>query len=166
MAIAHLGLGILIIGMTATATGQIERILVMKAGDTASLGSLAVRFDGVTEIPGADYQARRGNFTILDDGKPVGSIYSEKRFYPVEGMPVTKPGIRTTAAGDVYAVLGEPEKTGGYTVRLYRNPLVVWMWGGAIIMAFAGLLSLTDRRFRVGAPRPARSRVEGALAKA
>jgi cytochrome c-type biogenesis protein CcmF len=167
MTLAHLGLGILIMGMTATATGQIERILVMKAGDTASLGSLAVRFDGVTEIPGANYRARRGAFTILDDGKAVGTITSEKRFYPVEGMPVTKPGIRTTAAGDVYAVLGEPEaKGGGYTVRLYRNPLVIWMWGGAALMALAGMLSLTDRRFRVGAPRPARGRVEGALAKA
>ncbi len=166
MTVAHLGLGILIMGMTATATGQTERILVMKAGDTAALGSLAVRFDGVTEMPGASYNARRGAFTILDDEKPVGTITSEKRFYPLEGMPVTKPGISTTAAGDVYAVLGDPEKGGGYTVRLYRNPLVVWMWGGAIVMAFAGLISLTDRRFRVGAPRPARNRVEGALAKA
>ena len=81
-------------------------------------------------------------------------------------MPTTEAGIDTNLWRDLYFVLGDPADGGGFAVRLYYNPLVLWIWGGAGIMALAGLLSLTDRRLRVGAPRPARLPSRAAAARA
>jgi cytochrome c-type biogenesis protein CcmF len=81
-------------------------------------------------------------------------------------MPTTEAGIHTTLWRDLYFVLGHPAESGGYAVRLYYNPLVLWIWAGAGIMALAGLLSLSDRRLRVGAPRPARMPSRAAAARA
>jgi cytochrome c-type biogenesis protein CcmF len=71
---------------------------------------------------------------------------------------------------DLYVVLGDPVEgeamDARHTVRIYHNPLVMWLWGGVIIMGFAGVLSLSDRRHRVGAPTPARPRAAAAPASA
>jgi cytochrome c-type biogenesis protein CcmF len=156
MTVAHAGIGVLILGITVQTTGQVERILVMRAGDTAEIAGYDVRFDGVAEAQGPNYAAQRGTFTVTRDGTPVAVLHSEKRFFPVEGMPTTEAGIDTNLWRDLYFVLGDPAEGGGHAVRLYYNPLVLWIWGGAGLMALAGLISLTDRRLRVGAPRPAR----------
>lgn len=52
---------------------------------------------------------------------------------------------------DVYVVLGDPEVNGGWVVRTYIKPLANWIWAGALLMAFGGLLSLSDKRLRVAA---------------
>ena len=114
---------------------------------------------GVIGLCSANYAAQRGTFTATRGGAPVAVLHSEKRFFPVEGMPTTEAGIDTDLWRDLYFVLGDPAEGGGYAVRLYYNPLVVWIWGGATIMALGGLISLTDRRLRVGAPRTARARL-------
>jgi cytochrome c-type biogenesis protein CcmF len=166
MALAHAGLGVLVLGITVQGAGQVERILVMKPGDTAELAGYAVRFDGVSEAQGPNYVAQRGSFTVTSGGEPVTVLHSEKRFFPVEGMPTTEAGIDTTLWRDLYFVLGDPAPDGAFAVRLYYNPLVLWIWLGALMMAVAGLLSLSDRRLRVGAPRPARAVAKAAPAGA
>jgi cytochrome c-type biogenesis protein CcmF len=131
----------------------------MRPGQTAEIAGYAVRFEGVREVRGPNWIAQRGTFTVTREGRPVAELASDKRFFIVEQRPTTEAGIHTTLWRDLYFVLGEPAPDGGWTVRLYHNPLVVWIWGGAVLMALGGLLSLSDRRFRVGAPRPARAAV-------
>ncbi len=157
MVLAHLGLGVLVIGVTATSTGQSERILAMRPGETAELAGYTIRFEGVREVQGPNWIAQRGTFTVTRDGRPVTELASDKRFFIVERQPTTEAGIHSTLWRDLYFVLGDPVEGGAWTVRLYHNPLVVWIWGGAVLMAAGGLLSLSDRRWRVGAPRPARA---------
>ena len=164
MTLAHVGLGVLILGITVQSTGRVERILVMQAGETAELVGYQVRFDGVSETRGPNYTAQRGTFTVSRDGAAVTVLHSDKRFYRVEGMPTTEAGIDTSIWRDLYLVLGDLAPGGGWAVRLYYNPLVLWIWGGAGIMALGGLVSLTDRRLRVGAPRPASPRAAPAEA--
>jgi cytochrome c-type biogenesis protein CcmF len=60
--------------------------------------------------------------------------------------------VHTTISGDLYAVIGASDGKGGWAVRLYRKPVIIWLWAGAMIMAFGGAVSLSDRRHRVGAP--------------
>ncbi len=164
--IAHVGLGILILGITVQSAGQIERILVMRPGETAEIAGYQVRFDGVAAAEGPNYSAQRATFTVSRDGAPFTVLHSEKRFFPVERMPTTEAGIDTNLWRDLYFVLGDPADGGGFAVRLYYNPLVLWIWGGAGFMALAGLLSLSDRRLRVGAPRPAGLPSRAAAARA
>jgi len=75
-------------------------------------------------------------------------------------MPTTEAAIRTTGLEDLYAVIGDPDGEGGWTVRVYHEPLVPWIWAGTLAMVAGGLLSLTDRRLRVGAPMRSRRRIE------
>lgn len=157
MVVAHAGLGVLVLGVTATSTAQSERILTLRPGETVEIAGYDVRFDGVREVRGPNWIAQRGTFTVTRDGAPVSELVSDKRFFVVERRPTTEAGIHTTLGRDLYFVLGDPAGDGAWTVRLYHNPLVVWIWGGAVLMALGGLLSLSDRRFRVGAPRPAKA---------
>jgi cytochrome c-type biogenesis protein CcmF len=163
MTIAHAGMGVLILGITVQTTGRIERIAVMQPGEVVELAGYDVRLEGVGEAQGPNYTARRATFAVTRGGAAVTTLASEKRFVPVERTPTTEAGIDTNLWRDLYFVLGDQAPDGGWTVRLYYNPLVLWIWGGAGIMALAGILSLTDRRLRVGAPRPAPARA-GALA--
>jgi cytochrome c-type biogenesis protein CcmF len=75
----------------------------------------------------------------------------------VQRMPTTEAAIHTNGLADLYAVIGDPDGKGGWTVRIYREPLVPLIWGGILVMALGGLVSLSDRRYRVGAPAPARA---------
>ena len=148
MTTAHIGLGVMILGITASSSLQTERILVLEPGETTEIAGYTVNFVGVRQVEGPNYLAQRAVFEVPG----VGEIASEKRFFPVERMPTTEAGIATNLWRDLYFVLGE-QVGEGHTVRLYHNPLVVWIWGGAGIMAIGALISLTDRRHRVGAPK-------------
>ena len=163
MTLAHIGVGVLVLGITVQSAGHVERIIVMRPGDTVDMVGYQVRLDDVGPAQGPNYQAQRANFSVSRGREPVTVLHSERRYFPVERTATTEAGIDTNLWRDLYFVLGEPAEGGGFAVRLYYNPLVLWIWGGAGIMALAGVLSLTDRRLRVGAPRPSRA-VGAALA--
>ena len=88
----------------------------------------------------------------------MARLNPEKRFYTGENGAATGAAIHTNLLADVYAVIGDPDGKGAYVLRLYHNPLVPWIWLGAAAMALGGLISLTDRRHRVGAPARRRQR--------
>ncbi|GBD44776.1 Cytochrome c-type biogenesis protein CcmF [bacterium HR40] len=160
--IAHLGLGLIVVGITASAAGRVEKILVMRPGETTEIAGFEVRLVGISEVRGPNYTAERATFEARRDGQLVATLHSEKRFFPVERQMTTEAGIDSSLLRDLYFVIGDRNGE-GWTVRLYVNPLVFWIWGGAGIMAVGGLLSLADRRLRVGAPArlPARGLVAG-----
>jgi cytochrome c-type biogenesis protein CcmF len=170
MTMAHIGLGVFVAGVTASSAWQSEAILVMKPGDHADVAGYRFALSGIDEIQGPNYVARRATFEITRDGRPVATLIPQKRFYPVERQATTEAGIDTGLFRDLYVVLGDPVEgaaaNGAHTVRIYHNPLVMWIWGGVAIMGLAGVLSLTDRRHRVGAPTPARTRLAAAPAGA
>ena len=84
-------------------------------------------------------------------GREVAVLHPEKRFYQVAGMPTTEAAIRNGILRDIYLVIGDPQSDGGYAVRTYIKPFANWIWGGAVLMALGGLVSLSDRRLRVAA---------------
>jgi len=165
MTLAHAGLAIAIAGMTGTAW-KVEKIQVMKPGDTVAIGAYGFTFEGARAVQGPNYVATRGVFAVRHNGRPYITLAPEKRVYNVQGMPTTEAAIHPTLWGDLYVVIGDAEGTGGgYVTRIYFNPLVAWMWVGVGIMVLGGLLSISDRRYRVGAPAGRRA-VGPALAKA
>jgi len=166
VSMAHAGLGVLVAGITASSTLQEEKILSMRAGDSAQIGRYDVTFAGVATVQGPNYQAERATFEVTADGATVTTLFSEKRFFPVEGQTTTEAGIDTTLLRDLYFVLGDRVEEGLFNVRLYINPLVVWIWGGTVMMGIGGLLSLADRRFRVGAPSSSKIRGRQQVASA
>jgi cytochrome c-type biogenesis protein CcmF len=78
-------------------------------------------------------------------------MHPERRFFPLQQQTTSETAIRTNFLRDLYVALGDPDKGGGWTLRAYLKPLVPWIWIGAVIMAGGGIVSLSDRRWRVGA---------------
>jgi cytochrome c-type biogenesis protein CcmF len=133
-----------------------------RPGDKVELAGYTIVKDAVNQISGLDYTATRADMRLMRDGSEIAVLHPEKRFFPVENGNSTGAAIRTNLLADIYAVIGDPDGKGGYALRLYWNPLVPWIWLGAVVMAFGGIVSLTDRRHRIGAP--ARRRRERAAA--
>ena len=161
MVLAHAGLGVLVAGITASSAWQTERVQFMRAGDSVDVSGYVFTFEGAKEIQGPNYVATRGTFRVTHDGKEIAVMTPEKRVYPAERSNTTEAAIRTLWSGDLYAVLGDERENEGWSTRVYHNPLVAWIWIGAMIMALGGMVSLSDRRLRVGAPRRAARRPPG-----
>ncbi|MGH1483677.1 MAG: heme lyase CcmF/NrfE family subunit [Geminicoccales bacterium] len=165
MALAHMGLGVMMVGVVGSSAWQSERITVMKPGDSVELAGYDFRLDDVSEYQGPNYVGRQASIVVTEGGAAVSTLQPEMRFYTVERQPTSEAGIHSGLLRDLYAVLADPPagqtaQDAGYTVRIYHNPLVNWIWGGVIMMGFGGCFSLTDRRHRVGAPTTAKARRE------
>ncbi|WP_374466140.1 heme lyase CcmF/NrfE family subunit [Ferrovibrio sp.] len=152
MTVAHLGVAMLVLGITVSETWQIEVQQVMKPGEVAKVGPVEYRFLGVQPIKGPNYTAQQGRFEVLENGRVVREMRPAQRRYQQPPMETTEAAIRPSPVADLYAVVGEGNAETGWAVRLYWKPLVSWIWLGALVMAFGGVLSLSDRRHRVGAP--------------
>jgi cytochrome c-type biogenesis protein CcmF len=152
MTMAHGGLGVVVAGIVAISAWRTEQITVMQPGQSVAVGEYSVVFDGVNQVAGPNYTAERGAFVVQRDGQEVARLFPEKRFYPVQGQVTTEAAIRTTGFGDLYVVLGDGQGGGSRAVRIFHNPLAPWLWTGAVIMVLGGLVSLTDRRYRLGVP--------------
>jgi cytochrome c-type biogenesis protein CcmF len=163
-AIAHSAVGIMVAGITASSSWQTERIQIVRPGDVVELAGYEVTFRGAGNVPGPNYTALRGTFELTFEGRPITTLYPEKRDYPAEKSNTTEAAIHTTPLADVYVVLGDADGKGGWATRMYHNPLVPWIWAGAIFMAIGGMVSLSDRRLRVGAPKRAARKTAEAVA--
>ena len=155
-AIAHAGVGIMVIGIVATSAYRVEQVLAMKPGARAEIAGYGLVFKGAAPARGSNWQGEVGIFEVTRGGRPVTELGPGRRLYDKPRMSTSEAGIHVSWRGDLYAVLGDPQQDGGYSVRLYFNPLVRLIWIGAVIMFIGGALSLSDRRLRVGAPRKAR----------
>ena len=152
MTLAHAGLAVAIAGMTGAAAWKQESVEILRPGESLPLAGYDYLLESVDRVPGPNYVADRAIFTVTREGEPIAVLTPEKRIYQVQNRPTTEAAIHTTGVADLYAVIGDPDGSGGWTVRLYHEPLVPWIWAGSLIMVLGGLVSLTDRRLRVGAP--------------
>ncbi len=165
MTLAHLGMAIAIAGMAGAGGWKVESIQVMKPGETVNVSGYDYTFEGARQGQGPNYTIVEGTFKVSRNGSEIVTLKPEKRNYPVRQMPTTEAAIYSLFLGDLYAVIGDPEgDEGGFVTRLYFNPLVAWMWVGSLIMVFGGAVSISDRRYRIGAP--ARRASKTAAAKA
>jgi cytochrome c-type biogenesis protein CcmF len=152
-AIAHFGVGVLIAGIVVSTAWRSERIETMHPGDTIQIAGRTLRFVDVTEGDVANYHAQRAQIIVERQGNAPMTMYPERRWYPVAQSQTTNTAIATNGFGDLYLALGEPDGKGGWVLRSYYNPLVPWIWFGAILAALGGLVSLSERRLRTRVPR-------------
>ena len=143
MIIAHLGIGLLILGITGSSTWQKEKITKMKIGNETKIEKYNVVFEKINEIKGPNYIALQGNFLIYDDQKKiVTKLKPENRFYPIKNNFTTEASIHTNLFRDLYIVLGEGNLNDGWVVRIYYNPLVIWIWIGSLVIFIGGIVSM------------------------
>jgi cytochrome c-type biogenesis protein CcmF len=158
-AFAHFGIGLTLLGIVAVTAWSSERIAAVKPGETIDISHYRLTFDGVFNRPGPNYRDVVGHFTVRRlNGDIIGTMEPSRRTFPVRNMATTEAALMTRGVSQLYLSLGDPAPDGAVPVRLYFKPHVLMIWLGAIIMFLGGGLSLSDRRLRVGAPRPAKSK--------
>ena len=149
MLIAHLGIGVFILGVTLVKGYESEQDLRMDVNDVAKIDNLNFTFKGTQTIKGPNYESQQGTFTVTSNGNQLAVLHPEKRFYPVQGSVMTEADISPGVIKDLYVSLGEPLENGAWSVRIYIKPFVQWIWAGAILMALGGFCALADKRYRV-----------------
>ena len=156
-AFAHAGIGVALIGIVCETTWNSEYIGTMRPGDAISVAGYQMTLEGLIQQQGPNYRELVAPFTVRLDGERLAVMTPSKRTFTTRGMSTTEAALLTRGASQLYISLGEPTADGGITARIYHKPLVLLIWFGPVLMAFGGLLSLSDRRLRVGAPKPAKA---------
>tara|TARA_B100000809_G_scaffold76251_1_gene73997 strand:- start:1446 stop:3329 length:1884 start_codon:yes stop_codon:yes gene_type:complete len=143
MIIAHLGVGLLILGITGSSVWQEEKITRMKIDEKTKIEKYTIVFNKIEEIRRSNYIALQGNFLVFDKKrKIITKLKPENRFYPIENNFTTEASIHTNLFRDLYIVLGEGNSNDGWVVRIYYNPLVIWIWIGALVIFWGGISSI------------------------
>jgi cytochrome c-type biogenesis protein CcmF len=155
-AVAHIGLALTLFGIVSVTNWEKERIVAVKPGQTISLSGYDFKFDGMDKQTGPNFTAIAARFTVREGGVPIGVMESARRTFDARGMTTTESALMTRGLSQLYVSLGDSEAGGAIGVRIYYKPMVLLIWIGAIVMMLGGALSLSDRRLRVGAPKPAK----------
>ncbi|HEX7887521.1 MAG TPA: cytochrome c-type biogenesis CcmF C-terminal domain-containing protein, partial [Phenylobacterium sp.] len=149
LVVAHAGLGLLTLGITGVTAWDSDKVLNMKVGESVVFAGRTLTMTDYELVAGPNYEAKQARFSVKG---AVGAyeLRSEKRFYPSAQSQTTEAGIRAGPLGNLYVSVGD-ESEAGVVVRLWDQPLIVWIWIGGFAMAAGGAVSLSDRRLRVGA---------------
>ncbi|MEJ0084089.1 MAG: heme lyase CcmF/NrfE family subunit [Pseudomonadota bacterium] len=148
MTLAHIGLGVCVIAISAVETYTIERDVALAQGESVSLGRYAYRFDSIEPLEGPNYDGVRAVVTVLRDGQPIAVLHPEKRNYWVQRSTMTEAGIHSRWNMDLFAALGDDLGGGRWSVRAQIRPLIDYVWLAAGLMALGGLLAASDRRYK------------------
>ncbi len=155
MTLAHAGLGVFVLGAVVETSFKVEAAAPLAVGGEIHSGPWTVRLNGVEIVEGPNYLAEQGRLTVTPRaGGKAQDVVAERRFFPAGGQTTTEVGLDFRGLDDVYVVMGERRATAeaaqAWMVRVYWNPWARLIFLGPMIMALGGVLSLLDRRLRVG----------------
>tara|TARA_B100000686_G_C16526011_1_gene829797 strand:- start:109 stop:951 length:843 start_codon:yes stop_codon:yes gene_type:complete len=142
MIVAHLGIGLIILGVTGSSIWQQEKIINMNIKNEVKIEKYNIIFEKINEVMSENYIALQGDFVVYDDKKNVVTkLKPENRFYPITNIFTSEVSIHTNLIRDLYIVLGKGNSKDGWTVKIYYNPLVIWIWIGALLVFLGGIIS-------------------------
>ncbi len=153
MTLAHAGVAVSIVGVCLVSIYSEERDLRMKPGDSLAFENYTFVFEGSRHIEGPNFTADQGVLRVLKNGEAYSVMHPEKRLYTARGNVMTEADIDPGFFGDLYVAMGEPLEGGAWAIRVQYKPFVRWIWLGGLMMAFAGFLSASDKRYRQQAKR-------------
>ena len=162
MSVAHIGLGMLTIGITVVQSVTIERDTALAQSEHTTLGQYSFRFDGTAPAEGANFSATEATVTVTRDGREVAVLKPQKRNYWVQQSAMTEAAISSGWNRDLFVAMGEDLGQGKWSLRLQVRPLIQFVWLGAFIMMVGGVVSGLDRRYRQ--PKTAKAEVPSAAA--
>jgi cytochrome c-type biogenesis protein CcmF len=149
MVLAHIGVAVFVVGVTLVKGYESDKDLKMRAGDTVELAGYSFRLESVSPVRGPNYTAAQAKVAVTRNGKPVTTMYPERRIYTVAEQVMTEAAIDPGLTRDLYVSLGDPlDDRGTWLVKVQHKPFVDWIWVGCLIMALGGVLAASDRRYR------------------
>jgi cytochrome c-type biogenesis protein CcmF len=143
------GVAVFVVGVTLVKGYESDRDLKMKPGDSIELAGYTFRLEGVAPVRGPNYNAAQATIAVTRNGKPVTTMYPERRIYNVQQQTMTEAAIDAGITGDLYVSLGDPlDNEGTWLVKVQHKPFIDWIWGGCVLMALGGVFAASDRRYR------------------
>ena len=149
MSVAHFGVAVFVLGVAITSAFSIERDIGLQPGESEQIAGYRFEFRGTRNVEGPNYSAVEGEVGITQGDKEIAVLRPQKRVYRVQRNPMTESGIQPRLSRDLYVALGEPLGGDAWSLRLQYKPLVRLIWLGALVMALGGIVSVSDRRYRV-----------------
>ncbi len=149
MILAHMGVGVFVLGVTVTSSFSIETDDAAMPGDRREVGGYEFVFRGLRDVQGPNYEAVEGEFEVRRDGALVSVLLPQKRIYRVQQNPMTETAIDAGWRRDLLVALGDPLGEGAWSLRVQYRPFIRFIWMGALIMALGGLVAITDPRYRL-----------------
>jgi cytochrome c-type biogenesis protein CcmF len=153
MTLAHIGLGVFVLGATVETAGRIDAAETLKVGQSLKVGAFSAVLLGVAPAEGPNFSADRARLAVTGPDGERFEVAPERRYYPANRQSTSKVAIRRVGASDLYIVLGERRDgpDGAWLIRAYWNPFARLIFAGPLLMALAGLISLSDPRLRLAA---------------
>ena len=151
MSIAHFGVGVFVLGVTIVSSFNVEADRSLRVGDQVSVGGYEFELRSLRNVQGPNYQAVEGDIDVRKNGEFVTQLRPQKRTYLVQQSPMTEAGIDAGWNRDIFVALGDPLGNNAWSVRLQYKPMIRFIWLGALVMAFGGLVAASDRRYRLAA---------------
>ena len=142
--VAHIGVGIMIIGITCSSIYQTEYNFNMTVGDQVLLKNKILKFNNIEIVEGKNYQSLKANISIKKNDDTIIFIEPGKNYYPVSKMITTEAGIYHDWLKDIYITLGN-ENDNVWFIRVLINPLVSFIWFGVIIMVFSSMVAVIKK---------------------
>jgi cytochrome c-type biogenesis protein CcmF len=165
MAIAHIGVGLFVLGLTVVQSFTQEHDVALGRGEATAVAGYEFRFEGVQKMEGPNYDGVRGTVLVSRGGASVGTFYPEKRRYWVQGTVTTESAIQMHRATNLLIALGDDLGAGRWSVRIQVRPLVSLVWLAALIMAIGGAVAVGDRRYQPATRSATEPAASGVAAK-
>jgi cytochrome c-type biogenesis protein CcmF len=156
--LAHVGIGLAVLGIIGETQWSAEALREIKPGQSVSIRDYELTLASMATRSGPNYRELAARFAVHRNGALIGFMESAKREFPSRETATTQTALMRRGLSQIYVSLGELKPDGAVGVRIYYKPLVLLIWLGPVAMALGGALSLSDRRLRVGVPKPARSK--------
>jgi len=148
MSIAHLGMGLFVLGVTIVSAFGVESDRAMRVGETLEVAGLEFELRELRQVAGPNYTAIEGVVEVRDGAEFIATVRPQKRQYLVQKNWMTEAGIHPTWNRDLFIALGDQLGDGAWSVRIQYKPMIRFIWIGAFVMALGGLVSVSDRRYR------------------
>ncbi|MFZ0846818.1 MAG: heme lyase CcmF/NrfE family subunit, partial [Pseudolabrys sp.] len=153
-AVAHFGIAMTLLGIVCQ-TWASERIVALSPKQSVELSGYDFSFDGMVQHAGPNFSELAAKFTVREGSVAIGAMEPSKRSFASRNTTTTEAALMSRGVSQLYLSLGDTNPDGSIAVRIYYKPMVLLIWLGAVVMMLGGALSLSDRRLRVGAPKPA-----------
>jgi cytochrome c-type biogenesis protein CcmF len=151
MSVAHFGVGMFVLGVTIVSAFSVEADRSLRPGEQVSVAGYEFELRSLTNVQGPNYQALEGQVDVRRNGEFVSQLRPQKRTYLVQQSPMTEADIDGRWNRDIFVALGDPLGNNAWSVRLQYKPMIRFIWLGAFVMAFGGIIAASDRRYRLRA---------------
>ncbi|RYU67009.1 heme lyase CcmF/NrfE family subunit [Aliivibrio finisterrensis] len=146
MAVAHIGVAVVMIGAAMNAEHSFETSAKMEPGITAKLADYEITYVETDLLVASNYTAEQANLVISEEGKKIATVQPQRRHYQVRVMNMSEPAMHWFWHGDIYVTLGEKLKDGSFALRLQYKAYVRWIWFGSILMALGGIIAIIKKK--------------------